>query len=88
MCEELDKIADKGISYLKPGGGLLLWCTLSDDINERRLYSAARERGVLLMPGWMFYEESHKRKGHIRLSFPTLQRHRFEKASGSWGSPR
>ena len=72
MCEELDKIADKGISYLKPGGGLLLWCTLTDDINERRLYSAARKRGVLLMPGWMFYEESHKRKGHIRLSFSNV----------------
>lgn len=72
MCEELDKISDKGISYQKPDGGLLLWCTLADDINERALYKAAEENGVLVMPGWVFYENSRKKTGHIRLSFSNV----------------
>ena len=52
--------------------GLLLWCTLADDINERALYKAAEENGVLVMPGWVFYENSRKKTGHIRLSFSNV----------------
>lgn len=69
LCSELNKITDKGISYRKPEGGLLLWCTLDDDINERSLCRLAEEKGVLVIPGWVFYEESKRKSGHIRLSF-------------------
>lgn len=72
LCSELDKIADKGIRYRKPDGGLLLWCTLDDAIHERAFCKAAEEKGVLVMPGWVFYEDSKKRKGHIRLSFSNV----------------
>ena len=53
----------------KPAGGLLLWCTLDDSINERALCRLAEEKGVLVIPGWVFYEETKRKKGHIRLSF-------------------
>lgn len=69
LCRELDRIADKGISYRKPAGGLLLWCTLDDAVNERELCRLAEEKGVLIMPGWVFYEDGKRKKGHIRLSF-------------------
>lgn len=69
LCSELDKISDKGISYSKPAGGMLLWCTLDDSINERALCRLAEEKGVLVIPGWVFYEETKRKKGHIRLSF-------------------
>ena len=72
LCSELDKIADKGISYQKPEGGLLLWCTLADYINERELFKAAEEKGVLITPGWVFYDNSRSRKGHIRLCFSNV----------------
>lgn len=72
LCSELDKIADKGITYQKPGGGLLVWCTLAEDINERALYKAAMEKGVLVMPGWIFYANNGKKEGHIRLSFSNV----------------
>lgn len=72
LCRELDKIADKGITYQKPKGGLLLWCTLSDDISEKEVYKRAEELGVLVMPGSIFYMDSRYRKGHIRLSFSNV----------------
>lgn len=72
LCQELDKIADKGIFYKKPKGGLLLWCTLTDDINERALCKRAAEKGVLLVPGWVFYESNKKKRGHIRLCFSNV----------------
>jgi len=72
LCSELDKIAEKGITYHKPSGGLLLWCTLSDDINERDLCRLAEEKGVLIMPGWVFYENSNRKKGHLILCFSNV----------------
>ncbi|WP_206458354.1 aminotransferase-like domain-containing protein [Anaerovorax sp. IOR16] len=72
LCSELDKIADKGITYQKPSGGLLLWCTLPDDINERELCKLAEEKGVLVVPGWVFYENSNRKKGHIRMCFSNV----------------
>ena len=72
LCSELDKITGKGISYQKPKGGLLLWCTLTDDINERALCKKAAEKGVLVVPGWVFYENNRKKSGHIRLCFSNV----------------
>lgn len=72
LCKEIDKLKDKGISYKKPKGGLLLWCTLTDDINERLLCSKAAEKGVLLIPGWVFYGNDKKKSGHIRLCFSNV----------------
>lgn len=72
LCRELDKIADKGITYQKPKGGLLLWCTLSDDISEKEVYRRAEKLGVLVMPGSIFYMDNRHRKGHIRLSFSNV----------------
>lgn len=72
LCSELDKLAGKGISYKKPKGGLLLWCTLADDINERALCKRAEEKGVLLVPGWVFYGNEKKKSSHIRLCFSNV----------------
>ena len=72
LCSELDKIADKGITYQKPPGGLLLWCTLADDINERELCKRAEEKGILVVPGWVFYENSNRKKGHLRMCFSNV----------------
>jgi DNA-binding transcriptional MocR family regulator len=72
LCSELDKISDKGITYQKPSGGLLLWCTLADDINERELCKLAEEKGVLVMPGWVFYKNCNRKKGHLRICFSNV----------------
>lgn len=72
LCSELDKIADKGVSYQKPKGGLLLWCTLAESINERALCKVAAEKGLLVVPGWVFYENNKRRNSHIRLCFSNV----------------
>jgi DNA-binding transcriptional MocR family regulator len=69
LCSEIDKISDKGITYKKPSGGLLLWCTLADDINERELCKLAEEKEVLVIPGWVFYGNHNREKGHLRMCF-------------------
>lgn len=72
LCGELDRIADKGITYQKPQGGVLLWCRLADDINEQALYRLAEEKGVIIVPGRLFYRSSPKKERHIRLCFSNV----------------
>ena len=69
LIRELEKIRGKGLEWDVPDGGLLLWCRLSDKIKERHLYQAARKKGLLLMPGFLFYPTGYQGCGHIRLSF-------------------
>lgn len=72
LCQCLDGIADKGITYTKPRGGLLLWCDLEERINERRLYHEAESRGLLIMPGFLFYPKGYEGGGHVRLCFSNI----------------
>ena len=72
LCGELDKIADKGITYQKPQGGVVLWCRLADEISDHALYHAAEEKGVIIMPGQLFYRSGKRREKHIRLCFSNV----------------
>lgn len=72
LCSELDKIAYTGIEYIKPHGGLLLWCTIPEDINEKQLFKVAERKGLLIMPGFLFYPNGYQGKGHIRLCFSNV----------------
>ena len=72
MCSQLDEIRHLGITYQKPDGGLLIWCTLEDGLNARDVFEAARERGVLVMPGWVFYRCGSQDEEHIRLCFSNV----------------
>lgn len=72
ICRELDKIAEKGITYRDPEGGLLVWCTLDEGIGEKDFCKEAEDRGVIVVPGWVFYQEKRKKKGHIRICFSNV----------------
>ncbi|WP_459130144.1 aminotransferase-like domain-containing protein [Guggenheimella bovis] len=72
LCRALDRIKEKGITYRKPKGGVLLWCTLDKEISERTLYEEAKKRGVLIMPGFLFYKKAPKGEGHLRLCFSNV----------------
>lgn len=72
LCSELNKLKEKGLSYVKPTGGLLVWCTLDDGINERAFCKIAEQKGVLVVPGWVFYANNKKKKNHIRICFSNV----------------
>lgn len=72
LCRELDKIKDKGIVCNKPLGGLVLWCTLSPELNVRKVSQYIAEENVVIMPGHVFYGNSDEKEGHIRLCFSNV----------------
>ena len=68
----MERLAPKGLHFVKPKGGLLLWCSLDAGINERTLYQEAERRGLLLIPGFLFYPKGHQGGGHIRLCYSNI----------------
>lgn len=69
LYTELEKIRHKGIECRCPDGGLSIWCTLDKDIKEMQLVEAAREKGLIIMPGFVFYPFGDQGCGHLRLAF-------------------
>ncbi len=69
LCRELENIRTLGITYEIPQGGILCWCTLEESISERQLFQTAEKKGLLLMPGFLFYPHGYQGKGHVRLCF-------------------
>lgn len=80
LCQCLDGISHLGIRYTKPRGGLLLWCTLDEHINERTLFQEAEKRGLLIVPGFLFYPKGHEGGGHVRLCFSDISDEEIQKA--------
>lgn len=73
LCRGLDGLAGLVLSYTRPKGGLMVWCDLDEHISERRLFQEARSRGLLIMPGFLFYPKGHDGCGHVRLCFSNIR---------------
>lgn len=61
-------IMPSGWEWTRPDGGLNVWVTLPDGVNERDFCVAAIERGVGVAPGSVFFAQP-SRDAHMRLSF-------------------
>lgn len=57
-----------GCRWTRPSGGLNVWVTLPEGVNERDFCVAAIERGVGVAPGSAFFAQP-RRAAHLRLSF-------------------
>ncbi len=69
LYNEIQKISYKGINCKLPDGGLSIWCTLDENIKEIQLTEIAKEKGLIIMPGFVFYPFGYQGRGHLRLSF-------------------
>jgi DNA-binding transcriptional MocR family regulator len=56
--------------FVEPGGGYFLWLTLNDDVDTRRVLSAAGEEGVSFIAGPDFMLEGGENA--LRLSFASV----------------
>lgn len=57
----------EGVTWSRPAGGYVLWIRLPRGISSERVYTLARERGVLLTPGTLF-DPRGADPGGVRLS--------------------
>ena len=72
MYSRLLSLKEYGLSFEKPEGGLYIWCKLPEDINEKKLFMTSGEKGLLYMPGSVFFPYGYSGSGYIRLCFSNV----------------
>lgn len=71
MCDAVDKhLADK-VTYVRPEGGLFVWCKLNDDINMLDFCAEAVKNKVAVVPGTAFMMSAEDKTQCFRMNFST-----------------
>ena len=69
VCRALDDMKTLGIRYLRPRGGVYIWCQLPDGIDSKEFIREAYQNGLALLPGYVFYPFKNGGRNHIRLNY-------------------
>ncbi len=69
MIEELAKLKEYGVSFVKPNGGLSLWVRLPKEMDSVELYNECEENNVAIVPGKIFFINDSIYSNYVRLSF-------------------
>lgn len=72
MCDCIDSELGDCVEYVRPEGGLFIWCRLADRFNMRDFCSKAAAAGVSVVPGLAFLCDESADTQYIRLNFSTL----------------
>ena len=71
MCECIDERLGDFVEYVKPQGGLFVWCKLPDDVDMLDFVKKAVEKNVAVVPGNAFLMDDTQESHYIRLNFST-----------------
>ena len=69
VCRALDDMKTLGVRYLRPRGGVYIWCQLPDGIDSKAFIREAYQNGLALLPGYVFYPFKNGGRNHIRLNY-------------------
>lgn len=71
MCGLIDSELGDAVTYIKPQGGLFVWCKLREDINMMTFCKKAADAHVAVVPGVAFLTDETAKTQYIRLNFST-----------------
>ncbi|MCM1284656.1 MAG: PLP-dependent aminotransferase family protein [Acetobacter sp.] len=71
MCKCLDEELGDFVEYVKPEGGLFIWCKLPDNVDMLEFVKKAVEKKVAVVPGNAFLMNDTDSTQYIRLNFST-----------------
>lgn len=71
MCECIDKELGSFVEYVKPQGGLFIWCKLPDSVDMLEFVKKAVKKKVAVVPGNAFLMNDNDKSQYIRLNFST-----------------
>ncbi len=71
MLAELDKNMPDCVKYTRPEGGLFLWCTLPESIDQGTFIKKAMEKKVAVVPGQAFNCDTTAPSRCFRLNYST-----------------
>lgn len=71
MCDCIDKELGDFVEYVRPEGGLFIWCKLPDNVDMLEFVKKAVEKKVAVVPGNAFLMNDNDSTQYIRLNFST-----------------
>ncbi len=71
MCSLIDSELGDFVTYVKPEGGLFIWCKLPNSVDMLNFCSVAAENKVAVVPGVAFMMYPEDKTQCIRLNFST-----------------
>lgn len=71
ICSLIDSELGDAVTYVRPQGGLFVWCKLRDDIDMLKFSEKATDRYVAVVPGVAFLTDETEKTQYIRLNFST-----------------
>ena len=81
ICRKLDEMKAAGIDidYVRPRGGVYIWCRLPMGMDCKDFIGKAYNRGVALLPGYVFYPFKNGGRDHVRINYSFETEERLEK---------
>lgn len=71
MCDAIDKYLGDFVTYVRPAGGLFVWCSLPKEVDMLDFVQKGVEHNVAVVPGNAFLTDDHMLSHEIRLNFST-----------------
>ena len=71
MCDLIDEYWGDFVKYVRPEGGLFVWCELPESVNMLEFAAKCVENKVAVVPGNAFTVEPEETTNCIRLNFST-----------------
>lgn len=71
MCDCIDRELGDFVEYVRPEGGLFIWCKLPDNVDMLEFVGKAVEKKVAVVPGNAFLMNDKDYSQYIRLNFST-----------------
>lgn len=71
MCDCIDRELGGFVEYVRPEGGLFIWCKLPDNVNMPEFVKKAVAKKVAVVPGNAFLVNDTDETQYIRLNFST-----------------
>lgn len=71
MCDAIDREFGDFVEYVRPEGGLFIWCKLPDYVDMLEFVKKAVEKKVAVVPGNAFLTDDKADTQYIRLNFST-----------------
>lgn len=80
MCSYIDNEFSNKISYIRPEGGLFVWCTLPDDCDMNAFCKkAVQDYKIAVVPGNSFSIDENETSHSFRLNYSTPTNEQIEK---------
>lgn len=71
MCDMIDSELGDFVTYVRPEGGLFVWCKLPEHVDMLKFCKVAAENKVAVVPGTAFMTSDDDKTQCIRLNFST-----------------